>query len=462
MDTSVWDDAAERATLGCCMLDIEGFTAVIATLGERPPRFYKTAHQLIYDAMLALRAENAPVDFATTVKKLNTTGRLGQVGGLQYVHSIFSESVTSANAAWYAQQVLEKSRRRAVAEAANKMLARVFDDALETDALLEQSQALLSDAMNDRKDALPHDMASLSELYFGGLQGGVFDPPIASGWPTGFGALDNWIAGLHRGHLVVVGARPSMGKTAVAQHLLLNTARQGVAGCFFSLEMVKPELMMRFLGMLSSVSIWRILKARMDGVPNAVGVSDLEYMKRAQKEMKLLDITLYDREFTLSGIRSAMRAWRDRTPSGGLVVVDYLQLMSGSGKKDSHREQEVAECSRALKQLAKELDICVLALSQLNRAAENRPENRPTLSDLRESGAIEQDADAVLMLYRESYYKPDAPKNELEVLVRKNRHGETGVAKLRWNAPCLGLDDFPELPHQRGKPSLKAYEEAPF
>jgi replicative DNA helicase len=414
---------AERSVLGGILLENRAMPNVMEVLQEED--FYRDAHRRIYQAMVDLFERRDPVDLITLTEEVNRKGTLQDVGGAVYLAALADEVPTAANILYYAKIVKEKSVLRQLIEAATEVARQGYDEPEDAVAFLDVAeQSILEISRRQQRQGfvplrkvLGETFESIGKLY--DRQG------LPSGVATGFADFDHKTSGLQRSDLVILAGRPSMGKTALALNIARNVGLESkLPVAVFSLEMSKQQLATRLL----------CAEARIDGSKMRSG-----YIKKADfpKLTKAADVLsgapiyiddspgMHVRE--MRGKARQMKVEHDI----GLVVVDYLQLMQGSGKVEN-RVQEISEISRGLKQLAKELEIPVLALSQLNRGVENRPDKRPMLADLRESGAIEQDADVIAFIYREEFYFRDKPecRGKAELIIGKQRNGPIGTVHL--------------------------------
>jgi replicative DNA helicase len=415
---------AEQAVLGCMLLDSD----VIPTVTEliRSSDFYREDHREICEAITDIVEQAGPVDIITVSEQLQRRGTLEKAGGMDYLASITSAVPTTANARHYAKIVEGKSLLRKLIKAAQEIAGMSYEAADEAEFVLDRAEKSIFDIIERRstqgfahiKDVLLEAFIRLEELYNS-------KSPI-TGVPTGFTDLDMKTAGLQNSDLVLIAARPGMGKTALALNIAQYAAVQKhVPVALFNLEMSKDQLVNRMLCSEVMVDSHRMRTGRLD---------DEDWKKIARALGPLSEAPIYIDDtpgVTVMDIRAKCRRLKLEKKLG-LVVIDYLQLMRGREKAES-RQQEVSEISRSLKILAKELSVPVLTMSQLSRGPESRSDHRPMLSDLRESGAIEQDADIVMFLYRDDYYNPDSEKkNRAEIIIAKHRNGSTGTIYLKW------------------------------
>ncbi|MBQ2916795.1 MAG: replicative DNA helicase [Clostridia bacterium] len=419
------DIDAEQAVIGSMLTDKDAVVEAVETL--KPDDFYRQDNKTIYEAILNLYNRAEPIDIITVKSELTSLGKLEAVGGLEYLAVLPDKVPTTANVDKYIKIVEEKSILRRLIKASNELIDLGYAQSEEVDSIIDQAEKKvfeISQGKNKKgytpiKDILVESFAEIEKLY-------NQKQPI-TGIPTGFADLDYKTAGLHNSDLVLVAARPAMGKSAFALNIATNAAVQAkVPTVIFNLEMSKSQLVNRILCSEAMVDSNKIRTGKME---------EDDWVKLATALGPLSEAPIYIDDtpgITVTEIRAKCRKLK-MEKNIGLIVIDYLQLIQGTGKRNSSREQEISEISRSLKILAKELDVPVIALSQLSRAAEQRADHRPMLSDLRESGAIEQDADIVMFLYRDDYYNPDSEKKNIaEVIMAKHRAGSTGTVELLW------------------------------
>ena len=419
------DTEAEQAVLGSMLTDVDAVVDAIEIL--KPEDFYREDNKNIYEAMLNLYGKAEPIDVITVKSELTSMGKFEVVGGLEYLATLPDKVPTTTNAIKYIHIVEEKSILRKLIKTANDLISLGYAQNEDIDVIIEQAEKKIFDIMQGKnqkgfspiKDVLIESFAEIEKLYN--------QKEAITGIPTGFADLDYKTAGLHKSDLILIAARPAMGKSAFALNIATNAAINAkVPVIIFNLEMSKSQLVNRMLCSEAMVDSNKIRTGKMD---------EEDWVKLATALGPLSEAPIYIDDtpgITVSEIRAKCRKLKLEKDIG-LVVIDYLQLIQGSGKKNASREQEISEISRSLKILAKELDIPVVALSQLSRAAEQRADHRPMLSDLRESGAIEQDADIVMFLYRDDYYNPDTEKKNIaEIILAKHRAGSTGTIELLW------------------------------
>ena len=416
---------AEQAVLGSMLIDPDCIKDVMDKL--RPEDFYLRANRDIFETIYHMFVYSRPIDGVTVAGEMEKTGVYND-NTRDYLLQLMDVTPTSANVMEYVQIVLDKSLMRQVASAAGSISAMVLDGAGDAGAMLEAAEQKVYAIRRGRSAqnmvpvsmVLEDVMAHLAELT---ASGGKTLPGLS----TGLSAVDAKINGLNKSDLLLLAARPGMGKTSMALNVALSAAREsGKTVAIFSLEMSKEQLVTRLIASEGLVENTRL-------VTGNLRESDWQRIAEAASSLSRMDIRIDDNPLlTVADMNAKCR----RLDNLGLVVIDYLQLMTSAGGKGysgENRQQAVSDISRMLKIMAKELQVPVLCLSQLSRANEKRDDKRPMLSDLRESGAIEQDADIVLFLYRDDYYNSDSEKrNVAECIVAKNRHGETGKVELRW------------------------------
>lgn len=414
------DVAAEMSVLGGMLLSKDAIADVIEQI--RGNDFYRPAHEQIYDAIVDLYGRGEPADAITVVAELNRRGELARIGGAPYLHDLMASVPTAANAGYYAKIVRERAILRRLVEAGTRIVQMGYStEGGEVDDVVNNAQAEVY-AVTERRAS--EDYLPLSEII-----GPTFDEIDAAqgrgegmaGVPTGYSDFDRLTNGLHPGQMVVVAARPAIGKSVLGINVAGHAAiHHNQAAVIFSLEMSRNEITMRLLASEARVPLTRMRSGNMD---------DGDWQKLAATMGKISDAPLFiddSPNMSLMEIRAKCRRLKQRHDLK-LVVIDYLQLMS-SGKRVESRQQEVSEFSRALKLLAKELEVPVIAISQLNRGPEQRGDKKPQMSDLRESGSIEQDADVVILLHRDDAYEKESPRaGEADLIVAKHRNGPTDV-----------------------------------
>ncbi|MBE5806074.1 MAG: replicative DNA helicase [Clostridiales bacterium] len=419
------DLEAEQAVIGSMLTDKDAVISAIEVLSDED--FYREDNKVIYGAILNLYNKGEPIDIITLKDELTSIGKFEAVGGFEYLAELPEKVPTTTNVDKYIKIVEEKSTLRTLIKTANELITLGYDPTQEVEELMDNAEKKIFNVMQSRnqkgyssmKDILVETFVQLEELYN--------RKQHITGVPTGFADLDYKTAGLHGSDLILVAARPAMGKSAFALNIATNAAvRSKVPVAIFSLEMSKEQMANRILCSEALVDSNKVRTGK---------VEDDDWSKLAQASGILSDANIYIDDtpgISIMEIRAKCRKMKIEKDIG-LVIIDYLQLVQGSNKRGGSREQEIAEISRSLKILAKEINVPVIALSQLSRAPEQRPDHRPMLSDLRESGSIEQDADIVIFLYRDDYYNQDSEKkNVAEVILAKHRSGSTGTVELAW------------------------------
>lgn len=414
-----------KRLFGSMLTDKDAVSAAIEVLKEED--FYREDNKVIYSAILNLYNRSEPIDIITLKSELSAMGKLEAIGGLEYVASLPDKVPTTANAGQYIKIVEEKSILRNLIKTANELITLGYDPTQEVEDIIDSAEKKIFEVMQKKnqkgyssiKDVLVDTFTQLEQLYN--------QKQHITGVPTGFADLDYKTAGLHPSDLILVAARPAMGKSAFALNIATNAAvRANVPVVLFSLEMSKEQMVNRILCSEAMVDSNKVRTGTID---------DDEWAKLAAASGQLSEAQIFIDDtpgISIMEIRAKCRKLK-LEKNIGLVVIDYLQLVQGTNKRGGSREQEISEISRSLKILAKEIDVPVIALSQLSRAPEQRPDHRPMLADLRESGAIEQDADIVMFLYRDDYYNEDSEKKNIaEVILAKHRSGSTGTVELLW------------------------------
>jgi len=425
---------AESSVLGGILLENDAINVVLESL--RAEDFYRESHRKIFRAMIELSDRSEPVDIITLSEVLKNRGELEAVGGSAYLASLNDFVPTAANISYYARIVREKSILRYLINAATEIATKGFEGQGNVEELLDSAEKAIFDITEQRikssfvkvGDMMKDSIKMVEKLFE--------RKTMITGVPTGFKDLDSKTAGLQAGDLIIVAARPGMGKTAFSLNIASHAAFAGHGVAIFSLEMAREQLALRLL----------CSEARVDNSKVRTGyLSDRDFPKLATAAGKLHDALIYiDDTPAISVLElraKARRMARDRDKKLSLIIVDYLQLMRGSGAAQN-REQEISEISRSLKALAKELSVPVLAISQLNRRVEDRNDKTPQLSDLRESGAIEQDADVIAFIYREAAYNPKSDDNTATITIAKQRNGPIGDLNLTFLREFTRFEDY--------------------
>ena len=422
---------AEQAVLGAMLIDKEAIAKATEVLSADD--FYREAHRVIFSAMLELYNKNEAVDMVTVTEILKRDNKLEDIGGIAYITSLANVVLTAANVKYHADIVAEKSVLRQLVRVSTEIAAMGYEANEDVGTLLDTAESRILEISNRKKKT---DFTAINDVLMDSVQsiesllqnkGGL------TGLPAGFADLDKLTSGLHPSDFIILAARPSMGKTALALNIVQNVALRAhkvIGGeprsvAFFSLEMSKEQLVNRMLCAEAGIDSQRLRVGEMHD-------EDWTHLWDACDTMSRAKIYIDDTA-GITAMEMRSRARRLKAEHGlDLIVVDYLQLMQGSGKRNysADRQQEVSEISRSLKALARELDVPVLALSQLSRSVESRQVKRPMLSDLRESGSLEQDADIVAFLYREDYYNPETENKHTELIIAKHRNGPVDTVNL--------------------------------
>lgn len=415
---------AEQSVVGSMIIDKEAI--VIASEIITGEDFYNRQYGMIFDAMAELYNEEKPVDLVTLQERLKAKNVPPEVSSLEYVQELMAMVPTSANVKYYAKIVGEKSLLRKLIKTTEEIAKRCYAGQDQIEAVLEDTEKQIFDLLQKRNS---DNYVPISQVVMDALeqiQAAARMKGAVTGIPSGFIDLDYKTAGFQPSDLILVAARPSMGKTAfvlnIAQHVAFH---KDITTAIFSLEMSKEQLVNRLFALESKVDAQAIRTGNLS-------VADWERLAEGADIIGRSNLIIDDTPaISISELRTKCRKYK-LEHNLGLVIIDYLQLMTGRGKTDS-RQQEISDISRSLKALARELSVPVIALSQLSRAVEQRPDHRPMLSDLRESGAIEQDADLVMFIYRDDYYNKDSEnKNVAEIIIAKQRNGSIGTVNLVW------------------------------
>jgi replicative DNA helicase len=429
---------AESSVLGGILLENEAVNLVLELL--RAEDFYRESHRKIFRAMIELSDRNEPVDLITLSEFLKGRGDLEAVGGTAYLASLADFVPTAANISFYARIVREKSILRSLISTATDIATRGYEEQGNVEEFLDAAEKVIFD-ISEKKikasfiavgDMIKDTLKTVEKLYE--------RKEMVTGVPTGYEDLDRLTAGLQPADLVIVAGRPSMGKTAFSLNIAINAAFAGIGAAVFSLEMAKEQLVLRLLCSEARVNNSKVRSGYL---------AERDFPKLANAAGRLHEAPIYiDDTPAISVLElraKARRLIRDRSKKVGLIVIDYLQLMRGMGNA-SNREQEISEISRSLKALAKELNVPVIAISQLNRRVEDRGDRRPMMSDLRESGAIEQDADVIMFIYRDEVYNKndDSLKGVAEIIVAKQRNGPTDTVKLTFLNEFTRFENYTE------------------
>lgn len=432
---------AEKAVLGGVLLKNSVLFSLIDLVGEDD--FYSPVHKTIFRAFLDLSRKNSAIDMLTLADELSKAGSLEEVGGPLYLAELAQSTVGAANALHHARIVREKSVQRRLIGAATDIITRCFEATEDVNQLLDESEQAIFSIADAKTVKGVKSSKELVAAVFEQIEQRMENKELVTGVPTGYYQFDEYTAGLQPSDLIIVAGRPSMGKTAFALNVAMRSAAMhGVPTAIFSLEMSMEQLMQRMLCSWAKVDLSRLRRGRLDD-------GDWSRLYEAANNLSPAPIFIDDTA-ALTTMEMRARCRRLKAEHGlGLVVVDYLQLMRASRHIDS-REQEISDISRSLKALAKELHLPVVALSQLNRKVEERSDKRPMMSDLRESGAIEQDADVIIFLYRAAAYKRKeelTPEdNVAEVIIGKQRNGPTGMVKLTFFKEYTAFENLSDIP----------------
>lgn len=429
-------EEAERSILGAVMIDKEAITKIADIL--QPGSFYKNAHNVIYEAVMDLYSENDPIDVLSLSNKIEDKKQLSDIGGASYLAELVASVPSASNVSYYAKIVSTKAVLRKLISAAAEISELGYDEARDIDELLDEAEQKL---FGISQKSLKKEFTSIKTIL-----GDAFDrldqlhknKGQMRGVPTGFVDLDKILSGLQKSDLIILAARPSVGKTSFA----LDMARQAASDYktpvgIFSLEMSSDQLVDRMIAAEGNIDLWKlrtgnVSEADFDRVSETMGV--------LSEAPVFIDDTSSANIMTMRTMARRLQAEHDL----GLIIIDYLQLMEGRGQEN--RVQEISEISRGLKTLAKELNIPIIALSQLSRAVESRPDQRPRLSDLRESGSIEQDADLVMFIHREHRVNPtEDNEHAAEIIVAKHRNGPVGSVHLYWHGDSASYKNLEQV-----------------
>ena len=417
---------AEQSVLGAMLMDKEAVAAALDICS--PDDFYSRQYGVIFESIAELFDEGKPVDMITVQAKLKEKDVPPEVAGIDFIRSIFDYSPTSANVKSYAGIVHEKAVKRRLIKVNEEIENRCYADSDGMDELLSETEEKIFRILEARGASEIRSIEEVTVNVMERIHAAFMNGGSVAGIPTGFIDLDQKTAGLQPSDLVLIAARPSMGKTAFVLNIVEHAAlKKGLKCMVFSLEMSSEQLVNRLLSMESGIDAQKMRNGQLTS-------TDFDQLLEAAVRVSGASNLVIDDTPGISVAEVRSRCRKQKLEHGlDLVIIDYLQLMSGSSKKSDNRQQEISEISRNLKALAREMKAPVVALSQLSRACEQRPDHRPMLSDLRESGAIEQDADVVMFLYRDDYYNKDTEHpNEAEVIIAKQRNGPIGTVTLVW------------------------------
>jgi len=447
-----WSQDAEIALLGACLLDHQ----VIEVAAEQVEAedFYDQRNQSVFQAVMDLSNQGKPVDFVTVAERLKEVGALDKIGGASRIAELGMAEPTTAHASHHARIIREHSVKRQVFKICSETAKEAVDQTQEAESVLDRATAKLMAVAEQHTVDRTRTMPEIVGRAFARLEYKKENQSKIHGLTTGFADLDLNLGGLKKQDLIVIAGRPSMGKSALGLQIAYQAARETQLPAFFgSLEMSEEQLGDRLLSLESRVDGWKIQQGT---------IRTWEWEPVVKAASSLVEVPFVIDESPAVNITHVRRQARKLKRKSGLslVVVDYLQLMDGVGEK---RVEVVASVSRGLKALAKELDVPVVALSQLNRSCETRDNKRPLLADLRESGQIEQDADVILFIYRDEVYNPNtSAKGVAEILIRKNRNGPTGMVKLAWRAELTRFDNLEEHHEGEQSPAGTRESDVPF
>ena len=420
------DLVAEQSVLGAVFISPETMTSLADEL--TPEDFYKPANKIVFKTMLSLLEKGEPIDATTMVSALTNQGDISNIGGINYVVELVNSTPTSKNVEHYAKLVKEKSTLRRVIADLSDSLSSAYQGDVSISDLIAKTEKSMLDISNQNTGTGFRNVADILDTHMQIVETRSQTDGFVTGLSTGFVGLDKITTGLHEGNLIILAARPAMGKTALALNIAKYVAtKERKPAVIFSLEMGAEELIERMLASEGMVPAYHLKTGNL---------STDEWKRLVQAQNNLYDAPIFVDDtagIRISEIRSKARKLSQEMGGLGIIIIDYLQLITGS--KGENRQQIVSEISRELKILAKDLKVPIIALSQLSRAVEQRQDKRPMLSDLRESGSIEQDADIVAFLYREAYYQKEQAdsqeaNNVTELILEKNRHGSLGTVKL--------------------------------
>lgn len=427
---------AEQAVLGAIILEGESIIKAIEIIS--PEDFYSERHRKIYQAMLELFDKNEPIDLITLSEHLKDKGEIDEIGGVSYLSNLATVVPTSANIRYHAKLIREKALLRSLIRACTEIVTKVYEEPEDAEEMIDYAERLIFEISEKRTNTNFYPMKDVVKQTFRIIENMYEKKSVVTGISSGFTDLDALTSGFQPGDLIIIGGRPGMGKTAfslnIAQHVGVEI---GEPVAFFSLEMSKEQVAMRLLSSMAMVNSSALRKGF---------ISKKDWQRITDAAVKLSEAPIYiDDSSQMSVLEIRAKARRLKMEKGrlGLIIIDYLQLMRSRNNYEV-REQEIAEISRSLKAMAKELKVPVIALSQLNRSVEKNSDKRPTLANLRESGAIEQDADVIIFLYRDEVYnkKNPANKGKAEVIVAKQRNGPTDVIYLTFLSDYMRFLDY--------------------
>lgn len=438
MNTVPFNNEAEQSIIGSVFLDNRIISEIIDKI--YPEDFYQIRHQILFKTILELTEENKPIDITTVTTKLKNKNQFLEVGGLEYLIEISEMVPTTANIETYVEIVKEKAVARKLIDTANQIAQRATNGDISLDDLLDDAEKKIMLVARNRSASDFKDLKNVLQDVFDKIKILSEKGADITGLRTGFAGLDSLTLGLQKEDLIILAARPSMGKTAFVLNIAKNVAKYnndpGIA--IFSLEMSAEQLAHRLLTSEAQIEAQKLRKGKLDS-------SELSRLLVASDALSQLHIYIDDTPgLKVSEVRAKCRKLiQTKDNRLGLIIIDYLQLLTGSDKNSGNRVQEVAEISRTLKEIAREFKVPVLACAQLSRQVESREDKKPIMADLRESGSIEQDADIVAFLYRDDYYHKDSHRQgQVDIIFAKHRHGPTGEITLFFNRTCSSFTDI--------------------
>lgn len=435
------DLVAEQSVLGAVFIAPETMTSLADEL--TPEDFYKPANKIVFKTMLSLLEKGEPIDATTMVSALTNQGDISKIGGMNYVVELVNSTPTSKNVEHYAKLVKEKATLRKVIADLSESLSSAYQGDVSISDIISKTEKSMLDISNQNTGTGFRNVADILDTHMQMVETRSQTDGFVTGLSTGFVGLDKITTGLHEGNLIILAARPAMGKTALALNIAKYVAaKEGKPAVIFSLEMGAEELIERMLASEGMVPAYHLKTGNL---------STDEWKRLVHAQSNLYNAPIFVNDMAgirISEIRSKARKLAQEMGGLGIIIIDYLQLITGS--KGENRQQIVSEISRELKILAKDLKVPVIALSQLSRSVEQRQDKRPMLSDLRESGSIEQDADIVVFLYREAYYQKEQANsqeanNVTELILEKNRHGSLGTVKLYFHKEYTKFSSVEEV-----------------
>nr|DAX30575.1 MAG TPA: DnaB-like replicative helicase [Caudoviricetes sp.] len=434
------DLVAEQSVLGAVFISPDSIITLADVL--TPDDFYKPANKIVFKTMLSLLEKGEPIDATTMVSALTNQGDISNIGGINYVVELVNSTPTSKNVEHYAKLVKEKASLRKVIAELSESLSSAYQGDISINEIIEKTEKSILDISNQNVGNGFRNVADIIDTHMQIVEKRSETDGVVTGLSTGFVGLDKITTGLHEDNLIILAARPAMGKTALALNIAKNIAtKEKKPAIIFSLEMGAEDLIERMIASEGSVPAYHLKTGNLNAD---------EWRRVIQAQKNLYDAPIFVDDtagIRISEIRSNARKLSQEMGGLGVIVIDYLQLITGS--KGENRQQVVSEISRELKILAKDLKVPVIALSQLSRAVEQRQDKRPMLADLRESGSIEQDADIVAFLYREAYYQKEQAdsqeaNNVTELILEKNRHGSLGTVKLYFHKEYTKFSNIEE------------------